>query len=123
MKYILALMLMFPAVAHADLFVTPQRMQLSAGSDCVGINVSSGTAATVISASLGYSYASIENEDATDNIFCAFRSNVATSGANRGKKIAATKEKLFILAPLFDTLYCITDHAAGQVNVMLCRGK
>jgi hypothetical protein len=123
MKYILALMLMLPGVVHADLFINPNRLQLSAGSDCVGVSVSSGTAATVISASSGYSYASVENEDASDNLFCAMRSNVATSGANRGKKIAATKEKLFILAPLFDTLYCITDHAAGQINVMLCRGK
>lgn len=90
---------------------------------CQGMSISTATAApgpTDVTADIRYSAVVVDNEDATANLFCSERSDVATSGGKRGRKIAAGKSKGWLL-PLETRLFCISDGAASTA-AMICKG-
>ena len=93
---------------------------------CAGITISTATSAAektqvIDDSAAGWTKVYIENEHATANIFCNERSDVATSGSPRGKKIAAGLAVEFTLTGRMK-FYCISDSSSAS-NAMVCKRR
>lgn len=91
-------------------------------STCTGMSISNSAATNVIvSSKTGYSYISVESEDASASLFCNESPTVTTSGNSRGKEVRPDQTITWIIPPgIF--WYCRSGGGAATA-AMICRGR
>ncbi len=111
----------FAFASHSEAQIVPVSIS---NTNCALVSVSSTTPTEVVVSTTAVPalslFASIQNQDATNPVYCSQSASVAISGANTGWKIAFGTSQSFTL-PVQEAFYCLAGTAA--VNTVICINK